>query len=281
MLIDPFHPGWLHELTRSHADIPPEAQLLLLIDGAFVPGLFRKLGEYSQPVLLFESLPGCSEDTRDVSPFVVLFDPDNRALVRVLDACNGWPMVSAVATFENAAQLAVRLAAWCIVEVDGQRFNFRFPDTRRLPGIFDALTRQQRAEFVGGALAWHYIGRDGVWHRLPLEGGAVDVPVSEKAALDDDQFGRLVADSEADGMWLRLQDRGLVSPLLPSQRHTLLAHALLLAEAEGLDEMLRLRWCSDYIRAPDARDAQTMQGRFAAWTQENMRKDNEALPRTA
>ena len=281
MLIDPFHPGWLHELTRSHADLPPDAQRLLLIDGAFVPGLFRKLAGTCPPVLLFESLPGCSEATRDVSPFVVAFDPDNRALMRVLDACNGWPMVSAVTTFESTAQFAARLAAWCIVEVDGQRFNFRFPDTRRLPGIFDALTRQQRAEFAGGALEWQYIGRDGAWYRLPLEEGAADVPVSEKAALDDDQFGRLVADSEADGIWLRLQDRGLVSRLLPSQRHTLLANALLSAEAEGLDEMLKLRWCSDCIRAPDARDAQTLQERLVAWTQEKMRKDNEALPRTA
>ena len=281
MLIDPFHPDWLHELTRSHADLPPEAQLLLLIDGAFVPGLFRKLAGTCQPVLLFESLPGCSEATRDVSPFVAPFDPDNRALTRVLDACDGWPMVSAVATFENAAQLAARLAAWCIVEVDGQRFNFRFPDTRRLPGIFEVLTELQRAEFAGSPLEWRYIARDGVWRSLPVNHVLGTVPITTNPMLDDGQFARLVKDGDPDGMWVRLQDRGAQTELLPSQRHALLSNALHAADVFGLDEALVLRWCEDSIGAPVNANAETWQARIADWSTEYIRNKDETLYRTA
>jgi hypothetical protein len=79
----------------------------------------------------------------------------------LLDKCSGWPMMCAIETPESQAELAARLAAWCVVEVDDQRFNFRFPDTRRLPAIFDALTPTQRAEFAGprDAVVLHRPGR--------------------------------------------------------------------------------------------------------------------------
>lgn len=101
-----------------------------------------------------------------MAPFITQFDPTDSSLVRVLSRCDGWSMVRAIATFETIDRLYERLAAWCVVEVDRQRFNFRFPDTRRLPAIFAALTDKQRAEVTAGAASWRYLDRDGTWSEL-------------------------------------------------------------------------------------------------------------------
>lgn len=243
MLINPFHPDWQSDLNRRHEVLPSGARLVLLIDGAFVPKIFRQLGSACMPVLLFEFLPACSKEAKDVSPFVVSFDPKDKSLVRLLARCSGWPMLSVLTTHESVEQLAKRLAAWCIVEVDGQNFNFRFPDTRRLPVIFETLTQQQRRELIGNAIEWHYIRRDGRWSSLPLEPSTTSLSISDKAILDASQFGRLVKDSEPDEMWVQLLDRGVRTRLLPSQRHALLSNALQAADKDELDEILKIAWC--------------------------------------
>ena len=186
MLIDPFHANWLTDLTAHHASLPPGAGVHLLIDGAFRPGLFRELDK--KPLVLFESLPGCSEETRDVSPFVLTFEPTDHSLRRVLSRIDGFPMVSAITTFETAERLAERLAAWCVVEADGQRFNFRFSDTRRLPDIFGVLTNQQQTEIAGKAVGWRYIGRNGKWSEIRYEPPAGECPITARAKLDQSQF---------------------------------------------------------------------------------------------
>jgi hypothetical protein len=66
MLIDPYHTNWHAELVAQSRRLPDGAQLVLLIDGAFVPGLFRHLSRTSEPVLLFERFPGCNDKVRDV-----------------------------------------------------------------------------------------------------------------------------------------------------------------------------------------------------------------------
>jgi hypothetical protein len=118
--------------------------------------------------MLFEGLPGFNSATRDVSPFVVTYAPENANLRSMLDACSAWPMVSAITTTESAAELALRLSAWCVVEADGQYLNFRFPDTRRLPDILANLDANQFAEFSGPATEWRYIDRSGKWKCMAL-----------------------------------------------------------------------------------------------------------------
>jgi hypothetical protein len=58
-------------------------------------------------------------------------------------------MVSAIVTLETFVELVDRLAAWCVVEVDDQYFNFRFPDTRRLPDILGVLKPEQIGALLG------------------------------------------------------------------------------------------------------------------------------------
>jgi hypothetical protein len=153
MLTDPYDERWLERL-----DVPTEAKnLYLLVDGAFVPGLHRHIKAAvpfaDSPRLLFEALPGCNDKTRDVSPFLVRY-ATNPALDALLAKCSGFPMISAIETIESQTDVAERLAAWSVVQVEGQHYNFRFPDTRRLQGIFDALTSKQRSEVAGPATRW-------------------------------------------------------------------------------------------------------------------------------
>jgi hypothetical protein len=79
MLIDAYDKHWLDWLDAG--EVGCEGSLYLLVDGAFVPGIHRRVkavvsAEYA-PSLLFEALPSCSDATRDVSPFLVPFQPSN------------------------------------------------------------------------------------------------------------------------------------------------------------------------------------------------------------
>lgn len=279
MLIDTYSADHAESLRRQFHALPDGRQLMLLIDGVCLPGIFRKLAAH-QPVLLFASLPGCTEDTKDVSPFVVRYDPASASLARVLNSCSGWPMLSAIATDETAEKLAQRLAAWCVIEVDGQRFNFRFTDTRRMPAIFHTLTQSQRAEMLGNAVSWRYIGRDGSWADLPVTpSGHDDPPLATNAHLNDAQFARLVSDSEADEMWVRLRDRGVRSRLSPSRRHALLSAALEVANKHGVNQPATVRWCEACMHM-EATDVDALAGRFIQWSSENGSTSDASSPNT-
>lgn len=256
MFIDEFEAGWLDQLDSWADELRDGRQLYLLIDGVFVPGLQRRfisvLGDCAVS-LLFETLPGCSEAVKDASPFVLHYPRGQQAAKELLKSCSGWPMLSVLETAEKIEQLAARLAAWCVVENDGQRFNFRFPDTRRLPGIFGALTPLQQGELAGPAVRWNYIGRQGVWQSLALQG--VDHAVQERPQkLDNEQFGRMVSDSEVDEMIVQLDYRGQRLEGKRSQAYATVAQALAVANARELASADRLKWVVDFVRSGSALD---------------------------
>lgn len=241
MLIDTFQSGWQERLATFEA--------IMLVDGVFLPGFHGEvaglLSASNRVFLLFEVLPSCDEETRDISPFLFRHEPGNAALAAALEKCSGWPMVSAIKTSEPPARLAERLATWCIVENDNERFNFRFPDTRRLPGIFRVLHADQRRQFAGPAEAWIYIERDGSWGALPVSQGSVIDACAP--ALDDDQFGKLVQDSEVDAMIQQLAYHGRVLSMPSSQKATMVAAMIGAADAMKLDPDTRLNWCIDCV----------------------------------
>jgi hypothetical protein len=78
-------------------------------------------------------------------------------------------MLSAIATSGSVDVRAERLAAWWTVATEGDYFNFRFPDTQRLPAIFAVLMPEQQRELAGNALSWHYMARNGAWAALPID----------------------------------------------------------------------------------------------------------------
>jgi hypothetical protein len=245
-LIDEFDTGWLEQLDRWASGGDEGRQLYLLIDGAFAPGLWRAVvGTVGSDAvsLLFETLPACSDDMKDASPFVLRYAAGNRAVQNVLKKCSGWPMVSALESSESFGQIAARLAAWCVVENDGQRFNFRFPDTRRLPAIFNGLNLEQRNQLAGPAKSWRYIDRTGQWKSLDVTG--LGSPVRDRPQkLDDHQFGGMVGDSEADEALSSLGYRGYQAPANPSRSFAVAVQAIAAANAQGLDRDLLLDWCA-------------------------------------
>ncbi|MCX7279793.1 MAG: DUF4123 domain-containing protein [Burkholderiales bacterium] len=264
MLIDAFAATWLETLDKWAESLPIKENLYLLLDTAFVVGMHRPLAmsvaQTEVPRLLFESLPGCSEAVRDVSPLLLRYSGQsskNLQLQKVLLRCNGWPMVHAIRTPENLQTLGQRLEQWCVVDADGQRFNFRYPDTRRLPGIFANLSIEQRGHFVGPASAWHIVGRNGRWQQLP---GVPHVP--PKKALDTRltaaQFGAMVADGEADGILTILADRGGLWQQLHSASYDTVAQALHAADRHPhqpntqapMDEGIRVDWCEACLNDP-------------------------------
>lgn len=244
MLIDVYDDTWFDGLGARLAALPSGQGLHLLIDGAFVPGLHRQV-KLERKSVLFESLPGCNAGTKDVSPFLVPFEGADRQMRALLERCERWPMVSLIETPEPLEALARRLAAWCIVEADGQRFNFRFADARRLPAIFRTLNARQRAELAGPALSWSYVTRFGGWDELVLEAGASGIAAAPE--LDPRQFAALVDDSRIDELLALLRDRGHDVYRRPSRSHALLAEALT-AAGDGLDDRELLGWCEWFWR---------------------------------
>ncbi len=262
MLTDPFAEDWLDILHQRFRDRPAAHALHVLVDGAFVPGLHRRIG-VDRKALLFEGLPASGPSTLDVSPFIVPFDPEDRALRAVLRKCQGWPMVSVIESPEPWPDLAARLAAWCIVEADGQRFNFRFADTRRLPVIVKTLERAQRGQLTGSAVSWSYIGRDGNWKTLALEGSGE--PIATAPRLEDARFALLVEDSRADEVLARLADHPHRGAYRPSQAHALVSSALAPALEAGLGDGDIVGWCG-WLLAHGKRDDEPDIARlFTAW----------------
>ena len=253
MFIDPLNEDWVEVLRKRMSAMAPEVNLYLLIDGVFVPGLFRSR-EFNSidacgPRLLFDALPGCSEAVRDASPFLVPIKILTPNLINKLTRCSGWPMLSAIETAETIDGLANRFSAWCVIENDGQRFNFRFPDTRRLPRIFEMLSSRQRDEMSGPMRAWSYIARDGNWLHLPVAGNPHSVAANP--SLDNAQFAAMVRDSEADEMLSRLYYGGLESTASRSVQYQTVRAALQAAALANLPDEWHMAWCEFTLEQGD------------------------------
>jgi hypothetical protein len=267
MLISPYTNDWLKHLdamSLNAADFG--TNIYLLLDGVFVPKLHRKMAELS-PALLFESLPGCNDETRDVSPFLIPYEKNSPHFARYLAQCSGWPMVSVIETSENKSELAERLAAWCVIEADGQRFNFRFPDTRRLPTIFSVLTQEQKSQMAGPAKRWSFVGRDGTWQDLPVVPTVCSVV--DRPALDERQFAKLVGDSESDEMLTMLVDRGYDIVSEPYLYYEIVSRALGAAQNRLLDAWAKLDWCEYCVREGKLTTTEQIAANFATWHTES------------
>ena len=260
MMIDSYVEGWLEQLLEQAASLRPNQHLHILLDSAFLPGIHRSVPTHAAgdqaPRLLFESLPSCDPDTQDVSPLLLQVDPSTLAgqgFQRWLSQCNGYPMVHAITTHESLSELGQRLERWCVVNADGQRFNFRFPDTRRINGIFERLNHSQRAHFVGPAISWRYIGRNGRWQTLsdlPLQAATEPLDTRLTAA----QFAALLNDSDTDGILTILDDRGYPWTHQHSVNHATVAQALEVFADLVEDEPTKVDWCEACLS-----DAQLLQ----------------------
>ncbi|MFT3858320.1 MAG: DUF4123 domain-containing protein [Aquabacterium sp.] len=230
-MIDPFVSTWLDEL-EAWAVQATCGSTYLLVDAAFLPDTRRWLMNWPSTVgetqALFHARPGADEATLQASPWLLKYPVDTQAARVQLGQCDGLPALTAIQTSESMACLLTRLRRWCTVRCDDMLFNFRYTDTRRLPGILSVLDAQQRLSLQGEQSGWRWMGRDGRW--CSIDGPQGEMPPTTAARLDDDpclndmQFGALLRDSEADETLAALAlesgaDASEIFTLLPSQRH--------------------------------------------------------------
>jgi hypothetical protein len=262
MFIDAYAANWFDELHARAEILPSSHHLYLLVDGAFVPGLHKLLGEECK-ALLFEALPGFNEAAKDVSPFLVPFDLADKDQASLLRRCSRWPMVSLIETSEALEKLRDRLAAWCVVEVDGQRFNFRFPDTRRIKAILQTLRPAQLAQLTGPAIRLSYVARDGSWAEIELSGG--DAEIADQPVLDQQQFAKLVDDSRRDELLSIFQYRGHDVYRNPSRSFALVDLALGVATSDGSDSNDVGDWCEWFWRNDQLMDGFEARSLLSSW----------------
>lgn len=262
MLIDAFAVDLFDRLDARARKLDAGRQLHVLVDGAFHPGLHRFI-EDDDKALLFSLRPGCSDEAKAVSPFVTPYVPNCQRLKALLQRCSEWPMLSVIETSESFGELAARLAAWCVVDADSQRFNFRFADTRRLPGMYTVLNPEQRAGFAGPATSWLYVNRHGQWEAFECRGNGAEQMIDPQ--LDDRQFAQLVDDSKADELLVLLRDRGHDVFDTPSKSHALLSTALRAADREKLADDDVLAWCETFWKAGKLHDDTAAASLLAGW----------------
>jgi hypothetical protein len=279
MLIDKFEDRWLDQLNAQADRAADTSRTFLLIDGVFIPGFYRMINVALRlpdvVSLLFESLPACSEKTKSVSPFVAPYSSSNRELQNLLGQCSGWPMVSSVETTESHADLTARLEAWCVVEADKSNFNLRFPDTRRLGGIFEVLTAEQRLELCGPATRWSYIDRHGSWAELAVP--RAPSAMADRPKLDRNQFSQLVSASDADEVVGILAIRGYGAQGRPSSVYSAVSVALRVAKLAGLDAASKVDWCEGCLAQGFSENQSEVEMRLAHWRASRNRPEERTL----
>jgi len=226
MTINRYPPGGtsgLHAtLQRLHADFP-HAHRYALIEGVFDESCYPLVKRSRLPhCALYAATPAADEETLCVSPLLVEYrEEEQTTWDRLLAKTNGKPALSLIATPEPLAEIAQRLAPWCIVDAAGYPLALSFADTRIMPALFATLTPSQRAQLCGPMVHWQYVARDARWESLP-------VPVDHAApadavALDDKQCAHLMHAAEADHVLYQLRTTvaGLVDCHAPARAHEL------------------------------------------------------------
>lgn len=275
MLIDTFAPDWIQQLDEEYKARIDGAAIHLLIDGAFVPGLHKRIIDNKDVYMIYRGLPGFDEATRNVSPFVVPYMPQDRKLHTLLEECDGWPMVSAITTTENAEDLARRLAAWCVIESSGQHLNFRFPDTRRLPDVLAVLTSGQLAELTGPASAWSYIGRTGEWIKVTLRPSLTTLAVCPK--LNEIQFASLIDRGDVDAVLARVRSIGCKPKLdIRSLQYSVVEASMAIAEKNQLKGE-RLFWYRYCLESAISSDGEIVEALFMDWVAKELAIERERI----
>jgi hypothetical protein len=103
---------------------------------------------------------------------------------------------------------------------------------------------QHQRELAGNALSWHYMARNGAWVAPPIDCCGPEAGITASARLSEAQFARVIEDSEADEIWVRLQYGGAAWDGLPSERHDLLGEAVQVVRQCSLDDTATLTWCA-------------------------------------
>lgn len=248
-------PDWLDEFQVQIASLRKtwqDANIFALLDCVFDEHCHAVIKKHGLPSRsLFDLSGNPSPALQAVSPTLVpLTHAPIHSWREVLRLTDGLPMLSVIATPESLDELAHRLNPWCIVNADGEPYVFRFPDTRRLPGVVNVLTSEQHGAFFGPAYAWRYRTRSARWAELPLPEAAQ--PSADKVKLNAEQCAQLIDDSEADEIIARLHahEPALVRQYHPADAYDLIAQGLKRADHYGIDSLDRMHWCRLFMQQP-------------------------------
>lgn len=254
-LIGSHAPGWLDDFEGQIAILReqwPDAATFALFDCAFSERCHTEIKRSRLDArCLFDLSTNPSPELQAVSPTLV---PLMRAAAaswrEAASHTDGYPMLSVIVTPESLDELAQRLHPWCIVKADGEPYVFRFPDTRRLPGVVDALTPEQHAAFFGPAHAWLVRTRSANWARLPLPKSPL--PPAEEVNLSAEQYAQLMDDAEADEIIanLHVHEPALIRQYEPAEAYERVAHALKRADFYGIEQTDRAQWCRLLVQQP-------------------------------
>lgn len=243
----------------------------LLIDGVFLPSITSVVKRWPTPVAdryaLFCERAHGDANSLAASPWLLPITGDTSALRELVARCNRLPAVTLIRSPSDINTLLRRLKRWTVVNCGGMHFNFRYPDTRRLPGIYGVLTDAQRSTLFADD-AWSFIGRDGRWHHLPpytapVKTGTVAVDDVADPELSDPQFAALLADSEADeqlaAIWQDLPENSLVrTSSRPEEVHAWATSALAQANRLSITDIPeRTRLCT-WVLSGDPEQRLTM-----------------------
>jgi len=243
----------------------------LLIDGVFLPSMSSVVKRWPIPVAdryaLFCERANGDANTLAASPWLLPLTTDTSTLRELILRCDRLPAVTLIRSPSDINTLLRRLKRWTVVNCGGMHFNFRYPDTRRLPGIYGVLTDAQRSTLFADD-AWSFIGRDGRWHHLPpytapVKTGTVAVDDVADPELSDPQFAALLADSEADeqlaAIWQDLPENSLVrTSSRPEEVHAWATSALAQANRLSITDIPeRTRLCT-WVLSGDPEQRLTM-----------------------
>lgn len=255
-LIGMHAPGWLDQFQESIRDLSnawPDVNVFALLDCVFAERcatLIRKLHLPSR--ILYDLSDAPSPELQSVSPTLIpLTQASAAAWRKILQATDGVPMLSVIATPESLDELACRLHPWCVVKADGIPSVLRFPDTRLLPSVVKALTPEQHGAFFGPARTWRYRTRAAQWDDLPLP--AIPLPPAEAVKLDEDQCVQLLTKSEPDEIIAHLQvyEPESIRRHHPQAAYDLIAFGLQRADYYGVENSDRINWCRLFIEQPE------------------------------
>lgn len=254
-LIGSHSPGWLDVFQAQIDSLReqwPDAGVYALFDCAFNERCHAEIKRFRLPArTLYDLSNHPSPELQAVSPTLVPLAHAKASSWRdVARHTDGYPMLSVIVTPESLDELALRLRPWCIVNADGEPYVFRFPDTRRLPGVVDVLTPEQHGAFFGPAHVWLTRTRRATWSALRLPG--LPLPPAEEVKLDGEQFVQLMNDAEADEIiaHFHVHEPALVAHCDPAEVWERMAHGLKRADYYGIDQPDRMQWSRWFAQQP-------------------------------
>lgn len=254
MLINKHPADWKEALHASLAGL--QDNVYALVDGVHDESFHKALKkqERFRYLSLYATVPSADDETLGLAPILVQYDSGHRQQWdALLELTNGKPALGIVVTPEPIEQLAARLIPWCVVDADGYTLALSFADTRILPALADALTREQRGQFFGPAVQWSYTGRDASWRSLPVD-PAQALPPAGKVELSAPQVAALMTASEADSIAFQF-GQYISNPLAgyaAADAHAVIGQWLQVADRVKLDgNQDRLELCAFGLGRPE------------------------------